>query len=122
MVRKALTTASLKENLKFLASVGSCMIPTQSSEESQCPKYCPTSCRTYGLKWQQRLHLIFKNLFHFQKESKSQCDANDPVRTVIGKIPTVREAQLSQFVKSLDEPGCLLLTTPVLLTTWLTLC
>lgn len=46
---------------------------------------------------------------------------NDPVRTVIGKIPTVREAQLSQLVKSLDEPGCLLLTSLVLFTTWLTL-
>lgn len=101
MVEKALTTASFKENLRFLASVGSSMIPAQSSEESQCPKHCLTSHRTYGLKWQQRLHFIFKNLFHFQKESKSQCDANDPVRTVIGKNP---HSKRSSTVTVCEEP------------------
>lgn len=51
MVRKNLATASLKEE-KSLASGGSCMTPAQGSDgtDTQCPKYCLTSSKTYGLK------------------------------------------------------------------------
>lgn len=56
-----------------------------------------------------------------EKKVKTSVVLNDLIRTVIGKIATVRNAQLSPCEKSLDEPGCLLLTTVELFTTLLTL-
>lgn len=77
------------------------MILAQSSEGSQCPKYCLTSCRTYGLKRQQRLHLIFKNLFSFQKESKSQCGVEWSCQDCNWKNP---HSKRSSTVRVCEEP------------------